>query len=132
MLTTIKKTTVVLAAILTIGLTSGNALLAEDRAIEGVISAADLAFIETGYSNAGNGGATADRLKPAGLLSAEDFAFIRSPFSELSFSYRARRNSASVGIITAADYRFVAGEQSEDIFSVYSDLADSLAGQPAR
>ena len=129
---TMKKRAVVFTVILSIGLIFGNMLWAEDRAFDGVISAADRAFIEAGYTGARNSSPTAERPEPADLVSAADDAFMRIPFSTLSGSWHAERPSGSVGIITAADYRFLTAGQVEDLFSVYSDLTDSVAVQPGK
>ncbi len=129
---TVKKTAIILVAILVSVGISGNALLAEDRAPVGLITAADLTFI-TGEPQGiiSSVPAAAPTVSPT-LISAADLAFITSPFSTVAANHTKTGGEESIGMITAGDYRFLTGQPDETYFLVFDYFAETLAGSTER
>lgn len=124
----IQKTAIVIAAIAATLLVSGNVLMAEDRKAGDVITAADLTLIKAAPNGIATRVATAKPSQSAGLITPADYAFAVREYSASSGIVRARIVLETAGIITAADCKFLTEGQAVDLFSVYSDLGDSLAG----
>ncbi|MCP3954790.1 MAG: hypothetical protein GY697_21600 [Desulfobacterales bacterium] len=129
---TVKKTAIILVAILVSVGISGNTLLAEDQAPVGLIPAADLVFI-TGEPQGITPSvpAAAPAFSPT-LISAADLAFIRSPFSAVSVNQTKTGGEEAVGIITAGDYKFLTGQPDANFLSAFDYFAEALAGNSER
>jgi hypothetical protein len=125
----IQKTTILLVAISSILLASGNVLMAADRQSGDLITAADLAFVKASPQGIVTPVTPAGQIQPGGMITASDYAFVAQPFAESSGDRQANGSLETAGIITAADYKFLTTGQVADVFSAYSDLEDSLAGR---
>ena len=77
----IQKTTIMLVAVITICLAAGNPLFAQDQETVGLITAADLAFIQAEPQGIVKEAASLGRGRNVSLISAADIAFISRPFS---------------------------------------------------
>lgn len=128
----IQKTASVIVAITAILLISGNVLMADDREAGDVISAADLAFIKAAPTGISTGVVTDRQAPSVGLINPADYAFVARKYAAPSGILRAKAAPETAGLITAADYEFLTAGRVADVFSAYSDLADSLAGSRAR
>ncbi len=128
----IQKTAIALLAITVTLLVSGNVLIADDRETGDVITAADLAFIKAGSTGTATGVVTDRRAPSAGLITPADYAFVAQEYAASSGTLWAQAAPETVGIITAADYEFLTKGRVGDVFSAYSDFADSLAGRLAK
>ncbi len=127
MKSTMKKTAMIVAGMLTLVLVSGNVLMAEENKAGGLLPAGDLAFIGTGFQPEGTMPAGEITAPPSDLITAADLALVVRPYIVSTGVLRPQETAARVGIITAADYRFLTGGQAAAIFTVFGDLADSLA-----
>ncbi len=129
---TVRKTAIILVAILVSTGVSGNVLLAGDRAPVGLITAADLAFI-TGEPQGIVPAVPADA--PAfssNLISAADLAFITSPFSAVAVNHTKTGDEEAIGMITAGDYRFLTRQPDATFLSAFDYFVEALAGSTAR
>lgn len=129
---TIKKTAIILVGMLTIALVSGNILMAQESEVGGLITDADLAFIQASPRSISTPVAAADQTQPVGLITAADYTFVAQTYAKPSVNRPVVSALESSGIITAADYKFLTTGQVVDVFSAYNDFADSLAGHLAK
>lgn len=128
----IQKTAIVLFAITVTLLVSGNVLMADNRETGDVITAADLAFIQAAPTGIATGVATDGPAPSVGLITPADYAVVAREYAASSGIIRVQAAPEAVGLITAADYKFLTVGQAADVFSVYSDLEDSLVGHLER
>jgi hypothetical protein len=122
-----KKTAIILVAIFTIALVSGNALLAQEREIGGLISAADAAFAAEGTNRPVTKNSAPVEESSAGLISTADFAFVSQPFSEFAGNRKPSENNETTGLIAAADYGFVTAGQGAASAADCDVFANTLA-----
>ena len=132
MKTIIQKAAIILAVVITVGLTAGNPLFAEDQGSIGLIPASDLTFIQAGFKRVESGAVIMSREQTLSLISSTDLAFISQPFSIPSGIHQASAAPETIGMISVADYRFITTGGVPDVFTAYNDLSDSLAGRVAK
>lgn len=125
----IQKTAIAIVTITVFLVVSGNVLMADDREAGDVITAADLAFIKAAPTGISTGLGTDRQAQSAGLINPADYAFAARKYAAPSGILQAQAVPETVGLITAADYEFLTAGRVADVFSAYSDLADSLAGR---
>lgn len=122
-----KKTAIILVAIFTIALVSGNALLAQERETGGLISAADAAFVAEGTNRLVTRDAAPVAESSGGLITAVDLAFVSQPFSESAGNRKPSENNETPGLIAAADYGFVTVGQGAASAADCDVFANTLA-----
>ena len=126
------KTVVVLVGILVIALVSSKALLAQERKVGDMITAADLPFLTAVPREIVTKYTEPDEASSGGLLSACDLAFVSEPFSEPVVNHNPTETIEFTGLITTADHKFLKEKQApQDYFSL-EDFVDSLVGGIAR